>query len=606
MTENTKLELLSPAKNPDCGIAAVNHGADAVYIGGPAFGARQAAGNSVEEIGKLAAYAHRFNARVYAALNTILYDDELAQAEKLAWRLYEAGVDALIVQDMGLLELNLPPIGLHASTQCDNRTPEKAAFLESVGFSQIVLARELALDEIRAIAGATRAKLEFFIHGALCVSFSGQCYLSQALYKRSANRGECAQPCRMPVTLPGMKNPSGYLLCLKDMDQTQNLGALIEAGITSFKIEGRLKEIDYVKNVTAHYRQALDSLISENPHYSKSSSGQVRFFFKPDPERTFNRGGTDYFLKGRNKGIFSFQTPKSMGARVAVVKKVGPDHLEVAAETVFANGDGICYFDEKGELKGLRVNRAEKGRLYPAVPYTAPSVGTVLYRNHDEAFNSLLKGVTAERSIGVHALLEAGESLLRLTYSDEEGNTGSASCEFAPEPAKNSARASETITTQLGRLGDTDFNLLSVKVDAPFTPFLPQSVLNSLRRDAAGKLLEARDKTRPLETRLEPSAEPVKYPESALSCLGNVSNRAARAFYAKHGVTDIDPAYELSQGGAEAPLMTMRHCLAFALGNCPRENPGTKPSPEAVKIGGETLNVAYDCKTCTVKLYRQA
>ncbi|MGL5770164.1 MAG: peptidase U32 family protein, partial [Plesiomonas shigelloides] len=356
MVRDNRLELLAPAKNLAFGIEAIKHGADAVYIGGPAFGARAAAGNSVADIEQLAAFAHRYGAQVFVALNTILKDSELAQAEVLAHQIWNAGADALIVQDLGLLQCDLPPIALHASTQLDNRTPEKVRFLQDVGFSQVVLARELSLEQIRAVSEQTSVQLEFFIHGALCVAYSGQCYISHALTGRSANRGECAQICRVPCSLKTREGETlvqdQHLLSLKDMNQTANLRAMIDAGIRSFKIEGRLKDLSYIKNVTAWYRQHLDAILEERPELSRSSAGRSQYSFVPNPDKTFNRGSTDYFLLGRQPTITSFRTPKYIGEEVGKVTRVGPNWFEVSGETEFNNGDGLCYFNARQVVNG--------------------------------------------------------------------------------------------------------------------------------------------------------------------------------------------------------------------------------------------------------------
>ncbi|MGL5461806.1 MAG: peptidase U32 family protein, partial [Aeromonas veronii] len=392
LSHNNRLELLAPAKNLAYGIEAINHGADAVYMGGPAFGARSAAGNSIEDIEALARHAHRFGAQVFVAFNTLLHDHELEQARRLTHQIYEAGADALIVQDMGLLALDLPPIALHASTQTDNRTPEKVKFLQDVGFSQVVLARELSLAQIREISAATNVQLEFFIHGALCVSYSGQCNISHARTGRSANRGECAQLCRLPCSL---QKPDGevlvadsHLLSLKDMDQTDNLEALIEAGIRSFKIEGRLKGLDYVKNVTAWYRQKLDAILDSRSDLVAASAGRCSYSFTPDPKKSFNRGSTDYFLHGRHQGIDSTKSPKYVGEPLGRVTKVTRDGIEIDGKHVtLNNGDGLGFFKPNNELVGMRLNKVEGKQLLLSERMPGLKVGTEIYRNHDQAFS---------------------------------------------------------------------------------------------------------------------------------------------------------------------------------------------------------------------------
>ena len=388
-----KIELLAPAKNLECGLAAVDHGADAVYIGAPRFGARAAAGNSLDDIARLVDYAHLYGVRIYVTVNTILRDEELADTQAMIWELYRAGVDALIVQDMGLLELDLPPIPLHASTQMDNRTPEKVRFLADVGFRQVVLARELSLQDIRRVHEACPdVSLEVFVHGALCVSYSGQCYVSQACFGRSANRGECAQFCRLAFDLEDARGRKivhdKHLLSLKDLNQSDVLEQLLDAGATSLKIEGRLKDVAYVKNVTAAYRRKLDDLFKRRREYVKASSGEVRLTFRPQLDKSFSRGFTHYFLLGRERDVASFDTPKSLGEEMGTVKEVRGNSLVVSGVKPFNNGDGVCFLDESGKLRGFRINRAEGNRLYPQEKPHIPQ-RTVLYLNFENDFDNV-------------------------------------------------------------------------------------------------------------------------------------------------------------------------------------------------------------------------
>ena len=404
MPKVRSIELLAPAKDLQCGIEAINHGADAVYIGSPKFSARAAAGNTLEDIRTLCSYAHQFGARIYVAFNTILTDEELPDAETIIWELYRAGADALIVQDMGILSLNLPPIPLHASTQTDNRTPAKVKFLQDAGFTQVVLARELSLNEIHAIASETTVPLEVFVHGALCVSYSGQCYISSALSGRSANRGECAQYCRLPYTLLDAEGneilKDKHLLSLKDLNQSQHLEALLDAGVTSLKIEGRLKEVSYVKNITAYYRKKLDALFAKRPEYKRASVGHETYTFEPIAEKSFNRGFTSFFLQQRQKDITSFDTPKSVGERVGTVKELKGNSFTIAGTKQLSNGDGLIFFNSEGNLEGFRVNRVEENRVFPLeMPRISPK--TILYRNYDHAFEKLLEKPSAERKIDV-------------------------------------------------------------------------------------------------------------------------------------------------------------------------------------------------------------
>ena len=608
--DDTSLELLAPARNADFGIEAINHGADAVYIGGPAFGARADAGNAVSEIARLAAYAHRYDARVLVALNTLLRDEELDAAQALAHQVYDAGADALIVQDMGLLELDLPPIQLHASTQCDIRTPQKARFLADAGFSQIVLARELSLDEIRAIAAQTTATLEFFVHGALCVSYSGQCYLSHARTGRSANRGECAQPCRLPYDLADAHGQplarNRHFLSLKDNDQTDNLSALIDAGIRSFKIEGRLKDLAYVKNVTAHYRQRLDALIEASGRLRQGSSGRSAFLFAPRPEKTFNRGATDYFVRRRHADIGAFDSPKFVGEPVGEILRLARDSFEVATTLTLGNGDGLAYFDTAGALAGMRVSLAERTaagyRLFPALESgklpPGLNAGTRVYRNHDQAFIRLLEKKSAERRIPLRLRLGETADGFALTLADERGITATASLPHAKEAARDPQRTLDALKENLGKLGNTIYAAASIELALSAPWFIPASALNALRREAVAGLDAARAKARQRPPRRPAAEPPTPYPDDALSYLGNVYNRQARAFYEKHGVKVIAPAYECGAEKGEVSLMVTRHCLRYSLELCPKQTKGIRPDPLLLVNGDDRLTLRFDCKRC--------
>jgi putative protease len=624
------LELLAPARNAEIGIEAIRHGADAVYIGGPAFGARHGAGNSVADIERLTAHAHRFHAKIFITLNTILHDDELDEARRVAWQMYQAGADALIVQDMGLLQLDLPPIQLHASTQTDIRTPEKARFLADVGFSQLVLARELSLPEIRAIQakvtppspsvplpegeGSKAAPiLEFFIHGALCVAFSGQCYISHAHTGRSANRGECSQACRLPYNLEDKQGRivafDKHLLSMKDNDQSANLRALADAGIRSFKIEGRLKDVAYVKNATAHYRQLLDRILEDAPEYSRASSGHCSFTFNPRPEKTFNRGATDYFVNGRQPDIGAFDTPSFAGAASGTVTRLGPDWFEVDSDEQFANGDGISYLSRGRKLAGLRINVAKKiagrTRLFPNEMPEDPEgfkVGTEILRNRDQTFERLLEKESAERRIGI--MVELGETAdgFALTLTDEDGIEGRAAIFHAKEAAKNPQRALVAIGESLGKFGATDFKATDVKIVLDDAWFLPASAINALRRDAVDQLIAAREAARPRAARAAPAEPPASYPEHELSYLANVLNSQARAFYRKHGVALIADAYEADTTPGEVSLMITKHCLRYSHSLCPKEAKGwvtgVNAEPMTLVNGKERLTLRFDCKKC--------
>jgi len=607
MTTSRKiLELLSPAKNADFGMAAIDHGADAVYIGGPAFGARASAENTIGDIERLAAHAHRYKAKVFVALNTILRDDELEAARQQTWQLYEAGADALIVQDMGLLEMDLPPIQLHASTQTDIRHADKARFLQDVGFSQIVLARELSLKQIKAIADKTDISLEFFVHGALCVAYSGQCYISHAHTGRSANRGECSQACRLPYTLT---DPTGaivaheqHLLSMKDNDQSANLRALADAGISSFKIEGRLKDLSYVKNITAHYRQLLDGIMEEAPEYSRASSGHSTYTFTPQPEKTFNRGATDYFVNERKADIGAFDTPKFSGTEVGTVVSVGHQWFDVEAGETLHNGDGLSFFDIDQDLVGLRINRVEARsqvqRLFPNALPEGLKAGTRLYRNRDQEFERQLEKKSAERRIQIWLQLEESADGFVLHLSDEDGASASATLPHAKEAAQNAEKAEATLRENLGKLGTTMFTAaeISLKLSQPW--FIPASAVNALRRDGIAALEAARAAAYQRPARAVPVEPPVAYPETELSYLANVYNDKARAFYAKHGVKLMDAAYETNQEKGEVSLMITKHCLRYSFNLCPKEVKGIRPDPMTLMQGKDKLTLTFDCKRC--------
>jgi len=603
------IELLSPAKNLEYGIEAINHGADAVYIGGPSFSARSAAGNSLQDIEQLARYAHRFNAHVYVALNTLLFDDELAAAEQLAHQIYQAGADALIVQDMGLLELDLPPIALHASTQADNRSVEKVSFLEQVGFSQVVLARELTLEQIRAIADQTHTTLEFFIHGALCVSYSGQCYLSYAQTGRSANRGECAQLCRLPYSL---EDSSGqvlahdqHLLSLKDMNQSHNLEALIDAGITSFKIEGRLKDLSYVKNVTAHYRQLLDQILDARSELTRASSGRVEHFFQPQPEKSFNRGATDYFLHGRQPDIVNLRTPKFIGEAIGKVAKCSNKSLEIDNDTPIENGDGLCFFDANQQLVGFRINRAAGRELFLHEIPTGLLPGTLLYRNGDTRFDKQMEKPSAKRRIRVDLTFSATENGFALSLCDEDGICANAEMTQNKDLAQKPEQALTTIREQISKLGGSDFAVRKIEINLPQVFFIASSALNALRREAISQLEIARLTHYQRPTARMPSTPPARYPQKNLRYLGNVSNRLARAFYLKHGVESIGEAFECNHETSAVPLMITKHCLRYSLGQCPKLVKPTLKGPLTLVNGNQRHTLEFDCKRCEMHVLGQ-
>jgi putative protease len=603
------LELLSPARNADFGIEAINHGADAVYIGGPAFGARAKAPNTVADIARLVQHAHRYHAEVFVALNTIFHDSELEGVRQLVHQLYEAEVDALIVQDMGLLQLDLPPIQLHASTQTDIRTVEKAQFLDQVGFSQMVLARELDLKTIRQIANATSANLEYFIHGALCVAFSGQCYISHAHTGRSANRGECSQECRLPFTLEDQKGriigKDKHFLSMKDNDQSANLRALIEAGVSSFKIEGRYKDLPYVKNATAHYRQLLDEILEHSPELAQSSHGNITYTFAPQPEKTFNRSATDYFANGRQADIGAFDTPKFSGELLGKVTKVGKDFIEVETPTQLHNGDGVCFFDVHKELVGLRINTVEGKRLYPNEMPADIRNNTIMYRNRDHAFMRLLEKDSATRKIAVEMIFAQTHDGFALSITDDAGFSATAQCVAEKQIANTPEKAELSLRENLSKLGNTDFIVRDIHLQTQNAYFVPASVINNLRRDAIEQLQLKRKQgyqRPPLRAAIEP---PAIYPEDTLSYLANVYNQKARQFYEQHGVTMIAKAYESNEELGEVPVMITKHCLRFSHGLCPKEAKGVigvqgtvTAEPMTLINGNDRFTLKFDCKPC--------
>lgn len=621
-TPRRHLELLAPAKTTAIGREAVLHGADAVYIGGPAFGARHAAGNTMGDIAALVEFAHRFRVRIYVTLNTILHDRELEPARHLARQCWEAGVDALIVQDMGLLELDLPPIDLHASTQCDIRDPARARFLADVGFSQLVLARELTLGEIAAIRTALPddVVVEHFVHGALCVAYSGQCYISHAQTGRSANRGDCSQACRLPYTLKDDKGRvvafEKHVLSLKDNDQSANLADLIAAGVGSFKIEGRYKEAPYVKNLTGHYRRLLDAFMEANPDYAPSSSGRTQLSFAPDPDKTFHRGTTDYFTRGRQDDIGAFDTPAFVGAALGTLARIGPDWLEIETNETLANGDGIAYLDKR-ETRGFQADRVlrigtgagtARWRIHPGQPMAdlpGLRVGMTLSRNRDHAWEQALLRDSARRQIAVNARFAEDDTGYSLALVDEDGISVLARMDAEKLSAKHPAEAESRLRQQIDRFGDTDFVPTGIAVDCREPRFVPPSLLNLLRRDAVAQLVAARIAAYP-QPRRRPSTEPpAAYPVEALSYLANVYNEAARHFYARHGVKLVEAAYEAHEQPGEVSLMITRHCLRHAFSLCPKQAKGVqgvqgqvRAEPMTLVNGNETLRLEFDCRAC--------
>ena len=605
MIKQRKIELLAPARNLECGIEAINHGADAVYIGAPKFGARAAAVNSLEDIAALVEYAHLYNVRIYVTVNTILKEEELKETEEMIRELYRIGVDALIVQDMAIAKLELPPIPLHASTQMDNRTVDKVKFLRDAGFRQVVLARELSLREIGKIHEACPdIPLEVFVHGALCVSYSGQCYVSQACFGRSANRGECAQFCRLPFSLVDAEGKmiakDKHLLSLKDLNQSEELEALLDAGASSLKIEGRLKDVSYVKNVTAAYRQKLDAIFARRKEYTRASSGKCRFDFKPQLDKSFSRGFTHYFLHGRSKDIFSFDTPKSLGEEMGTMKESRGNYLTVAGVKSFSNGDGVCYLDEQGRLQGFRINRVDGNKLYPQeMPRIKPR--TMLYRNFDQEFERILARKSSERKIAVCILLAENNFGFSLTMTDEDDNSVTLTLPRDREPARTPQ--ADNLKNQLAKLGNTPFEAERIDIDFSENWFIPASVLSELRRQLVEQLIIARKVNYRRELAVwKPTTH--TFPQQTLSYLGNVMNTRAASFYQDHGVKEVEPAYE-KQPVEAAVLMFCKHCLRYSMGWCPihqRERSPYKEPYYLVGTDGKKFRLSFDCKNCQMKV----
>ena len=595
------IELLAPARDLETGIHAVNCGADAVYIGAEHFGAREGAANTVSDIGRLCAHAHRYHAKVYAAVNTIFTDKELPQAQQLIRRLWEAGADAAIIQDMGLLETGLPPIPLIASTQTHNTTPEKVLFLEKAGFRRVILARELTLGEIKAIRRETSVELEFFVHGALCVSYSGQCYLSYALGGRSGNRGECAQPCRKLYTLGdaagGTLAAGKHLLSLKDLNLSRRLGCLLASGITAFKIEGRLKDHDYVRNTVSFYRRALDKAMAKK-EYVRPSLGKSIPGFEPDLAKTINRGYTEYFIDGNPVDVASPDTPKFAGEPLGRVFDVKSGSFKMHAPERLHPGDGISFFDKAGVLGGSLVNGVKDGRVR-ADNLKGLENGTEIYRNLDREFLRGIERGGARRKFAVKLEFSEYEGGFVLKASDERGAVCEARRRGVKAEAKKPGQAEETIKKQLSRLGESDFYLeeLAVRLSKPY--FIPVSALNDLRREA----LAALESARPVYTRAEAKIIPGKYPypEEKLDFRANVFNSQAVRFYKRHGVKEIEMAAECGINLSGRPLMTTRFCLRRRLGLCKK---GKEVEPLYLQDGdGNRFRLEFGCVACVMRLY---
>ena len=596
-----RVELLIPAKNLSTGKIAIDHGADALYMGASGFGARQAVGNSLEDVEEMARYAHLYGSKVYVTVNTLLYDDELESVRTLICRLYEAGVDALIIQDLGILKLDIPPIRLHASTQCHNASWERVSFMEQLGFKRAVLARELDLESIRNIRSHTQIELEAFVHGALCVSYSGQCYMSQMVTGRSGNRGECAQLCRTRFSL---KDKAGHtlvhdkhLLSLHDMNRSEYLKDMLNAGVTSFKVEGRLKDPSYVKNVTAFYRQRLDDILQGRSDYAKMGSGKTRFFFVPDPQKTFNRGFTPYFIDGKRSPIASFDTPKSMGEHIGRLRQDARGRLIYQGSETISKQDGLCFINAKGELEGFLVNTVDGDRIVPNRPVTLPRT-VDLYRNLDFAFEKILAGKTAERKIAVDMLLRETDKGFQLCLKDEDGCAATVDMEAEKVPAQKPEMADQQVRNALSKLGNTPFVLRNLTLEA--TGYFVQSALmNRLRADAVEKLMEIRvDHFKPKdvarEYRPSPCFEEADYKR-------NITNEKHKEVYADFGAAYFEYGLDKTLDFKGKELMVCKYCLRYELGQCLKQHPDNKAS-WYLKNEQHRFRLEFDCARCVMKV----
>jgi collagenase-like PrtC family protease len=607
-----KVEILAPAKDLIHGIAAINSGADAVYVGAPQFGARSNATNSTEDVAALVQYAHLYNVPVFVVLNTILYDNELETCRQLIWKLYDIGVDALIIQDMAIMEMDLPPIILHASTQANNRDADKMKFLADAGIKRVVLARELNLHQIKEISSATDVELEFFVTGALCVSFSGNCYMSVANGERSANRGSCAQNCRLPYNLIDghgetlIKNT--HLLSIKDFDVSNEIPNLVEAGVCSFKIEGRLKDIVYVKNNVSYLRQKLDAFLAENDKYTKASSGKCTYTFDSALNRTFNRGYTDYFVNERHNTIGSWESPKSKGQYIGKLIKTVGNAYEIENGHVLNNGDGLCYINENNEADGIYVNKVENGLAYPNVLKEVKE-GTFIYRNNDAAFIKIVEREdSAVRKISTTLLFFENETGFELLATDEDGNVSTVHLTHPKEQTKNNQSIEENIKAQLAKTGFTPYTADEITIQFSDNWFLPISKINEMRRTVYEQLSEIRLKNYKREERkIEKTSHP--YPVEKLDFMYNVSNKLARKFYERHGVTEIEKAFELQWDPGKSRVMTTKYCIKYELAKCPKYHKDTMETklkePLVLKQGELEYKLKFNCKPCEMEIWEK-
>jgi len=603
-----KIELLAPAKNLESGITAINYGADAVYIGTAKFGARAAAGNSLEDIKTLTDFAHKYYCKVYVTLNTILFDKELEEAQKTIHQLYEIGADAIIIQDMGILEMDLPPIPLFASTQTNNYTADKIKFLEDIGIQRVILARELSLNQIKKIKSQTNVDLEFFVHGALCVSYSGQCYFSHAIEKGSANRGACAQACRAYYSLVDNDGKiivkDKHLLSLKDLNLSDHIHDLLDAGISSFKIEGRLKDVDYVKNLTSYYRKKIDEALARRDDLKKSSSGKIVFDFTSDPEKTFNRGYTDYFLNKRNKDIASPNTQKAIGKRIGKVKSIpeSKNFFILESKEKLSNGDGICFFDNIDRLQGTQVNRTDNNKIFPDSLKNI-EVETEIYRNFDNRFTKQLASSKTERKILAKISVIETIKGISVQASDEDNNQVYFEQELEKTIATNPERAFENIKKQFAKSGDSIFKITEVKTEFEHALFFPMSELNNLRRKALELLEIERVKNYPKES-IQIEKTNIPYIKEKVDYKENISNKLSENFYKRHGIKDFENAFEIQSDLSNKEIMITKHCIKYQMGACDKfeKDPKKFSEPLFLEDNNRKYRLEFDCKNCQMKV----
>ena len=607
-----KVEILSPAKNLIQGMAAINAGADAVYIGAPQFGARSNATNSLEDVAELVKYAHLFKAQVFVVVNTILYDNELDDCKKMIYTLYDIGVDALIVQDMAIMEMDLPPIIIHASTQANNRDPQHVKFLKDAGMKRVVLARELNLDQIKDISAATDVELEFFVSGALCVSFSGNCYMSVANGERSANRGSCAQNCRLPYNLIDGTGKTlienSHLLSIKDLDLSEQLPNLVEAGITSFKIEGRLKDMVYVKNNTSFLRKKLDTFLENNETFQKASSGRTQYNFEAEMDRSFNRGYTDYFVNKRTEKIGSWESPKSQGQLIGKVLQVKANGYVIENSELLNNGDGLFFLNENNEPDGAQINIIINDIVVPNT-FKPLKPGTIIYRNSDANFNRLVeRDDSAIRKIGVSLKFTETNDGFQLLAIDEDGHESVSNFQTEKELAKNEESTIPNIKKNLSKTGNTPFIVDEITVEFTNNWFLPISKINDIRRLVLEQLIDIRiNEYHREEFQITKTDHP--YPVSQLDFTYNVANKLARAFYKRHGVAEIEKAFELQWDPGKSRVMTTKYCVKYELGKCWRFNKDTMGEklvePLTLKHGENEYKLKFNCKPCEMEIWEK-